>query len=48
MYMRETRIPRELLVRNYLKNYFSMYKRLAHNRIRVELAYTAYLSFGII
>ena len=32
-----TRIPRILGIRNYLKNYFAMYKRLTRSRIQVEL-----------
>ena len=38
---RETRNPRLLGVINYLNNYFAMYKRLTHSRIRVELASNA-------
>ena len=44
---RGTRIPRLLNVRNYLKNYFAMYKRLTRTRIRVELTSSAYLGLGI-
>ena len=47
-YTRGTRIPRLLGVRNYLNNYFTMYKRLTHSRIRVELVFSAYLWLGII
>ena len=43
-----TRIPRLRGVRNYLNNYFDMAKRMAHSRIRVELAPTAYVGLGII
>ena len=46
--MRETRIPRLLGVKNYLNNYFTMYKRLTRFRIRVILASPAYLGLGII
>ena len=38
-----TRFPRLLGVRNYLKNYFAMYKRLTRSRMRVEFASPAYL-----
>ena len=48
LYSRGTRIPGLLVVRNYLSNYFAMYTRLTHSRIRVELAPPAYLVFGII
>ena len=41
-------IPRLFGVRNYLNNYFAMYTRLTHSRIRVELALPAYLGLGII
>ena len=41
-YMRGTRIPRLVGVRNYLTNYFTIYKRLTRSRIRVELASPAY------
>ena len=40
-------IPGLLGVRNYLNNYFAMYTRLTRSRIRVELAYPAYLGLGI-
>ena len=46
-YMRGTRIPRLLVVRNYLNNYFA-YKRLTRSRIGVELASLAYLWLRII
>ena len=42
------RIPCLLGVRNYLNNYFAMYKRLTHSCIRVELASFDYLGLGII
>ena len=35
-------------VRNYLDNYFAMYKRLTRSRIYVELPSPAYLGLGII
>ena len=47
-YTGKTRIPCLLGVRNYLNNYFAMYKRLTHYRIRVKLASPAYLALGII
>ena len=40
--------PRLLEVRNSLKNYIAMYKRLVRSRIRVKLALPAYLGLGII
>ena len=43
-----TRIPHLLAVRNYFKNFFAMYTRLTRFRIRVELAFPAYLGLGII
>ena len=46
-YMRRTRIPRLLGVRNYLNKYFA-YKGLARSGIRVELASAAYLELRII
>ena len=45
---RGTRITLLLRVRNYLNNYFVMYKRLTISRIRLELASLAYLGLGII
>ena len=36
--MRGTRIPRLHGVRNFLKKYFAIYKRLTHSRIPVQLA----------
>ena len=42
-YTRGSRIPRLLGIRNYLNNYFAMYKRLTHSRIRVVLTSPAYL-----
>ena len=48
MYMRGTRIPRLLGVRNDLNNNFAMYKRLTRFHIRVELASNAYFGFGMI
>ena len=47
-YTRGSRIPRLLGVRNYLNNYFAMYRRLTRSHIRAELAFPAYLGFGII
>ena len=47
-YTRGTHIPRVLGVRNYLKNYFAIYKRLTLSRIRVELAAAACLWLAII
>ena len=41
-------IPRLVGVGNYLKNYSAMYRRLTRSRIRVELAFPAYLGLGII
>ena len=46
--MGATRIARLCGVRNYLNNYFAMDKRMAHSRIRVELAFPVYLGLGII
>ena len=46
-YKRGTRIPRLLGVRNYLNNYFAMYKRLTRSRIRVELASPGYMGFEV-
>ena len=40
--------PRLLRARIYLNNYFSMYTRLQHSRIRVEVASPAHLALGII
>ena len=48
MYTHRTRIPRLLRVRNYLNNYFALYKRLTRSRIHADLAFPAYLGFGII
>ena len=45
---RGTRIRRLLWVKNYLKNYFAMYKHVTHSRIRVELVSPAYMGLGII
>ena len=45
---RETLIPSLIRVRNYLNNYFDMYKRLTRSRICVELASPAYLGLEII
>ena len=45
---RGTRIPRLLVVQNYLNNYFAMYTRLTLSRIRVELASPACLRLGVI
>ena len=47
-YKRGTRIPRLRGVRNYLNNYFTIYKRLTRSRIREELASPTYLGLGII
>ena len=47
-YTRGTRVYPLLGVRTYLNNYFAMYTRLTRSRIRVELAYPAYLGLGII
>ena len=47
MYKRGTRIPRPLGVKNYLNNYFAMYKRPTRSRIRVELASPVYLGSEI-
>ena len=47
-YTRGTRIPCLLVVRNYLNNYFAMYKRLTRYRVHVELASPADLGLGII
>ena len=41
-------IDRPLGVSYYLNNYFAMYTRLTHSRIRVELAAPANLGLGII
>ena len=43
-----TRNPRLLAARNYLNNYFAMYKSLTLSRISVELLFPACLSLGII
>ena len=45
--MRGTRIPRVLVVRNYLNNQFVNYTCLTHSRIRVELASPANLGLRI-
>ena len=47
-YTSGNRIPRLLGVKNYLNNYFSMYKRLTRSCIHVELASLANLGIGII
>ena len=47
-YMRGTRIPSLVGVRNYLNNYMANYTRLTHSRVRVELASTVCLGLGII
>ena len=46
-YTSGTRIPFLLGVKNYLNNYFAMYRSLTHTRIRAELASSAYLGLGI-
>ena len=46
--MRGTRIPRLKGFKNYLNNYYAMYKRLTHSGIRVELASPAYIGLRII
>ena len=48
LYMRGTRIPRLLTVKNYLNNYFMMYKRLMRSLISVDVSSHAYLGFEII
>ena len=48
MYTRGTRIPRLLGFKNYLNNYYAIYKRLTRSRIGVELASPDYLGLGII
>ena len=48
MYTRETRIPHLLGFKNYLNNYYAMYKHLTRSRISVELASPDYLGLGII
>ena len=47
-YTHGTRIPRLIVVRNYLNDYLANYTRLKHSLIRVELAFPAYLLLGII
>ena len=47
-YTRGTRSPHILGFKNYLNNYYAMYKRLTCSRIRLEFASTAYLGLGII
>ena len=47
MYIRGTRISRLLGVKDYLNNYFAMYKRLTSSHIYVELASLTYLGLGI-
>ena len=47
-YMRVTLVLRLLGVRNYLNNYFSLYKRVTRSRLHVELASAAYLELAII
>ena len=47
-YTHGTRIARLLGVRNYLNNYFNIYIRLSHFRIRMELVSPTYLGLGII
>ena len=47
-YTRETSIPCLRAVKNYLNSYFNMYKLLTRSRIRVKLAFPAYLGLGII
>ena len=46
--MRGTRIPRLKGFKNYLNNYYAMYKRLTRSRISVELVSPDYLGLGII
>ena len=41
-------IPHLLGVKNYLNNYFAIYMRLTHYRIRAELGSPAYLALEII
>ena len=41
-------MTRLLEFRNYLSNYFVMYKRLTRSLVRVELASPAFLWLGII
>ena len=48
MYSRRTGIPSLFEVKNYLNNYFAMYKRLTRSCIRKELASLTYLGFRII
>ena len=45
---RGTRIPRLLVVKSYLNNYFAMYTRLTRSRIRLEVASPAYFGLEII
>ena len=46
-YTPETRIPRLLGFKNYLNDYFSMYKRRTRSRIRVKDASDAYLGLAL-
>ena len=48
VYTRGTRIPRILGVRNYINNYFAMYKRLTRSHIHADLPPPTYLGLGII
>ena len=47
-YTRGSRFPRLLGGMNYVINDFAVYKRLTRSRIRLELAFPAYLVLGII
>ena len=47
-YTRGTLIPHLLGFKNYLNNYYAMYKRLTRSRIRVEFQSPAYLAIGVI
>ena len=46
-YMRGTRISRLLKVKNFLNNYFNMYKRKSRTRICMGLASPDYLGLRI-
>ena len=48
MYTRGTRIPRRLGFKNYLNNYYDMYKRLTRSRVSVELVSPTNLGLRII
>ena len=47
-YKRGPRIPHLLGFKNYLNNYYAMYKRLMRSRVRADLTSPTYLGLRII